>query len=436
VEVDGLAAHRLRRGLIAFGTSLALVLGVLGIFGMESASAAHRSSLAVSLNPDRSDAERLKNRTVQGKIYVFVRSTRSLKKVTFYLDDSRRAGRPVRTEFVPPFDFAGTARDGSAHPFDTQELVPGRHTITAVLKWAHGATSVRRATFTVGNPVRTIPRPSTTSASPSATAPPTASASATASSSTTTTAPPTPTATASPTITTTPTTPPAGTVCTSPVWRSSSNGAMYSEDDFIVHNNMWNASRYRVSQTVEVCSYRSWNVIATADNSSGDGAVKTYPNVHKDYHNWSTGYEPPLSNFRVLSSSFAASGPNTGIYNFAYDIWLNGVGNGGGSNREVMIWTDNQGQRPAGSVVATGLAFGGQTWTLWATRDNRILSFVPATDMAAGTVNIRAMLDHLISDGRVPANSTLGQIGYGVEVVSTNGAPATFRLTGFSLTDR
>jgi hypothetical protein len=163
--------------------------------------------------------------------------------------------------------------------------------------------------------------------------------------------------------------------------------------------------------------------------------VKTYPNVHKDYHNWSTGSEPPLSNYPTLSSSFSATGPNTGIYNIAYDIWLNGVGNGGGSNREVMIWTDNQAQRPAGSVVATGLAFGGQTWTLWATGDNRILSFVPGTDMAAGTVNIRAMLDYLISHGRVPANSTLGQICYGVEVVSTNGAPGTFRFTGFSLTD-
>jgi hypothetical protein len=100
-----------------------------------------------------------------------------------------------------------------------------------------------------------------------------------------------------------------------------------------------------------------------------------------------------------------------------------------------MIWTDNQAQRPAGNVVASGLQFGGKTWTLWATGDNHILSFVPDTDMASGTVNLRAMLDHLISEGRVPANSTLGQIGYGVEVVSTNGAPGTFRFTDFSLND-
>ena len=210
---------------------------------------------------------------------------------------------------------------------------------------------------------------------------------------------------------------------------------MYSDGGYIVHNNMWNTGGYRVSETVEVCSYRSWNVIATADNSAGDGAVKTYPNVHKDYHNWSTGYEPPLSNYPVLSSSFAAAGPNTGIYNIAYDIWLNGVGNGGSSNREVMIWTDNQAQRPAGSVVASGLSLGGKTWTLWASSGNSILTFVPSADMSSGTVNIRAMLDYLLSHGRVPSNSTLGQICYGVEVVSTNGSPGTFHFTGFSVTD-
>ncbi len=457
VEADRFAAHRFRRGLIAFGTSIALVLGVFGVFGIGSASATPRSSLAVSLNPDRSSAVRLDGLTVEGKIYVFVRSLRGLKKVTFYLDDTWQSGTPVRTDVVPPFDFAGTASDGSANPFDTAKLVGGPHTITAVLTWSYRATSIRRAAFTVDNEgVTPTPTTSTTTASATATKPPTSSTSSTAStsasasssstashsatastsqsataSSSATVSPTAPTATSTPTATT----PPAGTVCTNPVWRSSSNGAMYSDGGFIIHNNMWNTSGYRVSETVEACSYHSWNVIATADNSSGDGAVKTYPNVHKDYHNWSTGAEPSLSNYPILSSSFAAAGPNTGIYNIAYDIWLNGVGNGGGSNREVMIWTDNQVQRPAGSVVATGLGFGGQTWTLWATGDNHILSFVPGTDMASGTVNIRAMLDYLISHGRVPTNSTLGQICYGVEVVSTNGAPGTFHFTGFSLTD-
>jgi hypothetical protein len=220
-------------------------------------------------------------------------------------------------------------------------------------------------------------------------------------------------------------------VCTDPIWQSSENGAMYFEAGYIVHNNMCNISGYNVSETVEVCTYKSLNVIATADNSSGDGAVKTYPNVHKDYHDWSSGYEPPLANYPVLSATHAAAGPNSGIYNIAYDIWLNGVP----GNREVMIWTDNQAQRPAGSIVATGLPLDGRTWTLWATSDNHILTFVPDAEIPAGAVNLRVLLDHLLAQGRIPANSTLGQICFGVEVVSTDGQPGTFHFTDFSITD-
>ena len=147
VETDGFAAHRLRRGLIAFGTSLALVLGVFGVFGTRQPRLPEVEPRGES-DPDRSNPTRLDSLTVQGKIYVFVRSQRGLKKVTFYLDDSWQSEAPVRTEFVPPFDFAGTANDGSAHPFDTATLADGPHTITAVLKWSHGGTSIRRATFT------------------------------------------------------------------------------------------------------------------------------------------------------------------------------------------------------------------------------------------------------------------------------------------------
>jgi hypothetical protein len=255
---------------------------------------------------------------------------------------------------------------------------------------------------------------------------------------------PTPTITATPTVTpsvsvspsvtpssASPTATPVGAVCTNPVWSGSQHDDMFFDAGFIVHNNQWNASGSTVSQTVEACTYKSWNAIVTADNSAGDGAVKTYPNVHRDYHNWSTGAEPPLSNYPVLRSTFAADGPDSGIYNIAYDIWLNGVP----GNREVMIWTDNQGQRPAGSIVANGISIGGKSWNLWATSDNHILTYVAVTDMTSGTVDLRAHLNDLITRNRVPATSTLGQICFGVEVVSTGGAPMTFNFTDFSLTD-
>ena len=140
--------RRQRKVVIAFGASIALALSGLGL---ESASAATRSRLAVSLNPDRSNAVRLDGATVKGKIYVFVRNSETLDKVDFYLDGSWRTKPPIRTETDPPFDLAGTAADGTALPYDTTKLADGSHSIRVVLTWSDGGTSSRRGNFTVAN---------------------------------------------------------------------------------------------------------------------------------------------------------------------------------------------------------------------------------------------------------------------------------------------
>ena len=242
---------------------------------------------------------------------------------------------------------------------------------------------------------------------------------------------------AAPTTTTTRKAPPAtaGTHaaanCTNPAFSTSDSDDGWSVGDYYVHNNMWNAADYSVSQKLAACSAGNWSVTTTADDDNGDGAVKTYPNVHKDYHDWGTDKEPPLRQYSRLTSTFAATSPHTGIYNVAYDIWLNGVP----GNREVMIWTENYRQSPAGDRVARDLEFSGTTWDLYATDDNEYLAFIPSRQLTRGTLNLKAFLDYLVKNDRVPANSTLGQICFGVEVVSTGGKPATFQFTDFSVTD-
>jgi hypothetical protein len=254
---------------------------------------------------------------------------------------------------------------------------------------------------------------------------------------TTTSAPPTTTTTtsAAPTTTTTAKAPPAAPAaavnCTKPAFSTSEGDDGWSDGDYYVQNNMWNASDYSVSQKLAACSAGNWSVTTTADDDQGDGAVKTYPNVHKDYHDWDSGKEPALSQYSRLTSTFAATTPHTGVYNVAYDIWLNGVP----GNREIMIWTENYRQSPAGDKVAGGLSFSGMTWDLYATDDNEYLAFIPSRPLTKGTLDLKAFLDYLVKNGRVPANSTLGQICYGVEVVSTGGKPARFQFTDFSVTD-
>jgi hypothetical protein len=218
--------------------------------------------------------------------------------------------------------------------------------------------------------------------------------------------------------------------CRHPRFVTSDPNGMWSHRRYVVHNNMWNASGYDVSERLRACSPGNWSVTATADDRTGDGAVKTYPNVHRDYHDWATGHEPRLASFRTIRSTFASRSPHVGRYDGAYDIWLNGVP----GRHEVMIWTDNHRQVPAGSVVRRGLHFSHRTWRLWATPDHAILSFVPNRPLRHGTIAIKKRLDYLVRHGFLPHRSTLGQVCFGYEIVSTGGAPARFKIDGFSVT--
>jgi len=211
--------------------------------------------------------------------------------------------------------------------------------------------------------------------------------------------------------------------CTNPVFMTSDTNGGWSNGGYYVHNNMWNSSAGLGPETLYACSYNNWYVVSNQTNSAG--AVKTYPNVHKDYNN------VPISSFNVITSTFAESSPHVGIYNVAYDIWTNGVATSGST--EFMIWTENFNQRPAGSKVMT-TPFGGRTYDVWKTSDNHYIAFVPTIVFTSGTVDLLEMLKWAMTQGWLPSNSTLGQICFGIEIVSTNGSNATFYVTDFSIT--
>lgn len=71
--------------------------------------------------------------------------------------------------------------------------------------------------------------------------------------------------------------------CQNPQYTTSDPTAMWNLAPYFVANDMWNTSGYNVTQTLYACSYSNWDVVATMDNSKGDGAVKTYPNSHRDF---------------------------------------------------------------------------------------------------------------------------------------------------------
>jgi hypothetical protein len=218
-----------------------------------------------------------------------------------------------------------------------------------------------------------------------------------------------------------------GAVCTNPYFTTSNTNGGITDGAYYVHNNLWNVGGYPGTKgTTSVCSYHSWNHVATASNSSGDGAVKTYPNVHKDYDT-----ARKISSFTTLTSKFSAISPQVGIYNVAYDLWVNGY------NDEIMIWTENHGQTPAGNKVASAVSLGGYTWDVYAESGNGYIAFVPSggAKHTSGTIDLKAILNYLVSKGRRSASDGIDQICYGVEIVSTGGTPANWYFTDFSITD-
>jgi glucose/arabinose dehydrogenase/N-acetylneuraminic acid mutarotase len=110
-----------------------------------------QARLMVSASPDRSNPQPLDGATVQKNIYVFSLPEADVTEVKFWLDDPAMVGTPKKIEAGAPFDYAGSASNGTANPLATKAMANGQHTITAAVTYAGGLSQVVTATFTVDN---------------------------------------------------------------------------------------------------------------------------------------------------------------------------------------------------------------------------------------------------------------------------------------------
>jgi hypothetical protein len=223
----------------------------------------------------------------------------------------------------------------------------------------------------------------------------------------------------------------AAVACTNPVFTTSDTNGGWSNGGYYVHNNVWNASEAG-PETLYACSYKNWYVTSTQPDST---SVKAFPNVHLDIENLDG---LPMDTYTTITSTFAATAPDVGIYNVAYDLWLDGVGWGNGTT-EVMIWTENRGQVPLGDTVAPAMTFGGEQYDVYrytSASDGgvQVISLLSVETQTAGSIDLREILDFIVEKGWLESNATINQIGYGVEICSTEDRPATFYFTDFSVT--
>ena len=123
----------------------------LVLLGGPSVPRADTHAILFSTAPTRASPIALAGASVAGSIYVFTGPDTGVTRVRFFLDNPGMTGPPRRTESNAPFDFAGTATNGAAQPFNTAQVANGAHVITAALDLAAGGTEVVSATFTFAN---------------------------------------------------------------------------------------------------------------------------------------------------------------------------------------------------------------------------------------------------------------------------------------------
>jgi hypothetical protein len=114
-------------------------------------------TLLVSTSPTRGSPSSLSGANLSGSAYIFTgdasksASPAGISQVSYWLDNKAMTGIATHVEKVTPYDFVGTASDGTAEAWLTSSVSSGTHTLTQAVVPISGATQTLTATFTVGS---------------------------------------------------------------------------------------------------------------------------------------------------------------------------------------------------------------------------------------------------------------------------------------------
>jgi hypothetical protein len=138
-----------------------------------------------------------------------------------------------------------------------------------------------------------------------------------------------------------------------------------------VNNNVWND--VDLSQCLDVnVTNANWTILSASHNKPTNGPPASYPFSLQGCHwGWCTPNNPMPKQISALStatSSWSYITKLTGIYNAAYDLWINTTPTTSGQpdGQEIMVWLYKQGAiQPVGSIIASNVSINGALWTVW-----------------------------------------------------------------------
>jgi len=237
-----------------------------------------------------------------------------------------------------------------------------------------------------------------------------------------------------------------------------------------VNPNFWDSagchSGDTCTQVLDANNDGDWQFTANMVDNPPSSYVLTYPDQQTIFPATSTNVYEPYTDYQQFSGSWLQTDPplTTGTrWESAYDIWYGGyAGNGipgsGNTGYEIMIWTVNNGETPAGSETTTTCSDGaaGGTWYVYAnaTTDGApaTVTLVPAASNTFGNsansaLNFTPLFQCLDSGGYindVAMGETTGtwsgnitglyEMDYGWEVQTTDNTPETFTMDQYGLT--
>ncbi len=211
-------------------------------------------------------------------------------------------------------------------------------------------------------------------------------------------------------------------------WCSCDQWGQWANGDATFYNDIWGSGAG--AQCIWANASNQWGVAANHPNTGG---IKSYANI-----SFSPG--KAISAVNAYSSSFDVVVPSSGSWETAYDVWVKN-----GNRIEIMLWMNQSGAvgpiatkyDGSGKAVpdVSNVNVGGHTWNVYygTNGSNDVVSLIRTANTNSGTVDIKAILNWIISNkGSFNTSWTLDQVQFGFEITS-DATPQSFVVNRFSV---
>ncbi|MET0791724.1 MAG: hypothetical protein ABW061_09410 [Polyangiaceae bacterium] len=223
-----------------------------------------------------------------------------------------------------------------------------------------------------------------------------------------------------------------------------SASAVRTDGRFRYENNQWGAhkTQNKFEQCLLTRERGGKTEVGWTWNWPGfDPSVFAYPEIIVGWKPWSGGastdarFPLKVAEVKNLTLSYEVETTVSGSYDLAPELWLTNAGATSQANpqsitTEVMFWMDHtDGARPAGSIVGT-VTQNGLEYELWREekigvdangKGWRLLSFKSPKAQHQATLDIAALLRHLLESKLISADDYVASVEFGNEVMGGSG---------------